>query len=82
MICSVFSAFHVGHHHDHLADMMANMKRRKTTKADNFPLKGERIPAQGKLVFERRPGSPVKNMDLPCKGNGISNTQFPYDFLI
>jgi len=26
MIYSVFSAFHVGHHHDHLADMMANMK--------------------------------------------------------
>jgi len=26
MIFSVFSAFHVGHHHDHLADMMANMK--------------------------------------------------------
>jgi hypothetical protein len=26
MISSVFWAFHVGHHHDHLADMMANMK--------------------------------------------------------
>ena len=30
-------------------------------------LKGERIPARGKLVFERRPGSPIKNIDLPCK---------------
>jgi hypothetical protein len=42
-----------------------------------FPLKGlkgERIPAQGKRVFERRLGSPVKNMDLPCKGNGTVNT--------
>jgi hypothetical protein len=26
MISSVFWAFHVGHHHDHLADMMVNMK--------------------------------------------------------
>ena len=37
-------------------------------------LKGERIPTRGKRVFERRPGSPVKNMDLPCKGNGTVNT--------
>jgi len=26
MICRVFSAFHVDHHHDQLADMMVNMK--------------------------------------------------------
>ena len=42
-----------------------------------FPLKGERIPAQGKLVRERRPGAPIKKTDLPCKGNGTVNTQFP-----
>ena len=42
-----------------------------------FPLKGERISAQGKLVRERRPGLQSKTTDLPCKGNGTGDTQFP-----
>ena len=38
-----------------------------------LPLKGERIPAQGKLVFERRPGLVSRTTKLPCKGKGIDD---------
>ena len=31
---------------------------------------GQRIPAQGKLVFERRPGIGCREFLLPCQGNG------------
>ncbi len=44
-----------------------------------FAPRGQRIPAQGKLVLERRPGCGWSKNELPCKGNGLKETRFIED---
>ena len=51
MISGVFWAFHVGHHHDHLADMMVNMKSSQSDEGGELsPERGaDTSPGQARL---------------------------------